>query len=142
MNGYQSGSSSKKKWFWLLLIVIAIVIIVVVAKPSSKGETGKYVGTRSGQTSLGVASTWETVLELKSSGNYRLKVTRLQSGVVTLSSSGTYRFAGEGKSAIIFTDTAGRNYQAEYSANAHFITFGYDSGFDSSSGLALTVSKK
>ena len=142
MGDVQEKSNGKKNWFWLLFIVLAVVIVVVVIIPSAKGEKGKYVGTRSGQTILDAASTWETVLELKSGGKYTLTVTRLQSGDVTLSSSGTYRFEGEGKSTIIFTDTAGRNYQAEYIANINCISFGYNSGFSSSAGLALTVIKK
>jgi len=142
MDEVQKYPSGKKKWLWLLLIVVAVVIVIVTIIPSAKGEKGKYIGTKDGETMFGAASTWETVLELKSGGKYTLNVTRLQTGKVTLSSSGTYRLEGEGKSTIIFTDTEGRNYQAEYAANANFITFGYNSGFSSSSGLALSVRKK
>ena len=142
MGEVQAQAGSKKKWLWLLLIVVAVVIVVVVVIPSAQGEKGKYIGTNSGQSLSGTASTWETVLELKSGGNYVLKVTNLQSGLVTLSSSGTYRFAGEGKRSIIFTESSGRNYQAEYYENAKFISFGYNSGFSSNTGIALTVKKQ
>ncbi len=124
-------------------IVVIGVVIGLILLLSNNQNTGKYVGTRSGETIMGEASTWETVINLKSNGEYTLTVTRLQSNSVTLSSTGTYKTVGENDATIIFTDDSGITFQGEFLESIRgqsYISL-IDSGLPSSSGYATACYK-
>lgn len=135
---------NKKVIFGVIIgiVVIGLALVLLLSLLNNQ-KTGKYVGTKSGETVLGESSTWETVINLKSNGDYTLTVTRLQSNIVTLTSTGTYRMVGENNSAIIFTEVGGSTFQGEFLVNIHgqsFISL-IDSGLPSSSGYATACYK-
>lgn len=139
--------SQKHKHKIIVGVIIGIVVIGVVCwllisllKPQN---AGKYVGTRTGQSILGGSYTWETVIKLKSNGDYTLTVTQLQSNTVTLSSTGTYKQVGENNNTIIFTDVGGSTFQGEFLVTIHgqsYISL-INSGIPSSSGCATACYK-
>lgn len=135
---------NKKVIFGVIIgiVVIGLALVLLLSLLNNQ-KTGKYVGTKSGETVLGESSTWQTVINLKSNGDYTLTVTRLQSNIVTLTSTGTYRMVGENNSTIIFTEVGGSTFQGEFLVNIHgqsFISL-IDSGLPSSSGYATACYK-